>query len=458
MANVLLVDDDVASIALLKRNIEEYGHKVNAVFDAKSALESIRRFKYDVLVTDFNMPEMNGIELTEEVMKLEQDMIVILITAYGSVKLVVEAIRKGAFDYLAKPINKEELMLSIERGLERISLLNENELLKKRLQPENEEVQYLTSSPKVKELVNEAKKVAKTDSTILITGANGTGKEVLAKYIHANSNRNAKQFIVVNCAAIPSLLLESELFGHIKGAFTGAVKDHKGYFEISNNGTIFLDEIGELDPMLQVKLLRVIQEKEFSRVGDTKIQTTDVRIIAATNKDLKKAINDGTFREDLNYRLNVFEFNLPELKERPEDIIFYFEIFVKEIAAQNNKKDIIIDKEVKSILQKYSWPGNIRELKNIAERVTVLCENNVIKKDLLPPSIISSGQNRKTETNDYNKRKNEVIREFEIDFITRYLKINKGNVAATAKAINFHPVSLRQKLSKLGINPNAFKI
>lgn len=458
MANVLLVDDDVASIALLKRNIEEFGHKVNAVFDAKSALENIRRFKYDVLVTDFNMPEMNGIELTEEVLKIEQDMVVILITAYGSVKLVVEAIRKGAFDYLSKPINKEELMLSIERGLERVSLLNENEFLKKSLQSGNEDIEYLTANPKVQDIVNEAKKVAKTDSTILITGANGTGKEVLAKYIHSNSNRKEKQFVVVNCAAIPSLLLESELFGHTKGAFTGAVKDHKGYFEISNNGTIFLDEIGELDTMLQVKLLRVIQEREFSRVGDTKIHTTDVRIIAATNKDLKKAITEGTFREDLYYRLNVFEFNLPELRERPEDINFYFEMFVKEIAEKNNKKDVIIDKEVKSILQKYSWPGNIRELKNIAERVTVLCENNIIKKDLLPSKIISLNQNKKTETNDYNKRKQEIIREFEVNFLTRYLKINKGNVAATAKAINFHPVSLRQKLSKLGINPNAFKI
>ena len=457
MANILLVDDDVASIALLKRYIEEFGHKVNAVFDAKSALESNRRFKYDVLVTNFNMPEMNGIELTEEVMKLEQDMIVILVTAYASIKLVVEAIRKGAFDYLSKPVNKEELMLSIERGLERVSLLNENELLKKRLNSGDDEIQYCTSSVKVKEIVDEARKVARTDSTVLITGANGTGKEVLAKYIHANSNRKEKQFVVVNCAAIPSLLLESELFGHTKGAFTGAVKDHKGYFEISNNGTIFLDEIGELDTMLQVKLLRVIQEKEFSRVGDTKIQTTDVRIIAATNKDLKSAISAGTFREDLYYRLNVFEFNLPGLSERPEDIIFYFEMFVKEIAEKNNKKDIIIDKEIKLILQKYPWPGNIRELKNIAERVTVLCEKNIIKKDLLPPAIILSGQNKKTETNDYNKRKSEVIREFELDFLTRFLKINNGNVAATAKAIKFHPVSLRQKLYKLGINPNAFK-
>lgn len=357
MANVLIVDDEASTIFTLKKILEKGNHSVTAVFDATSAIERVKQFKYDVLVTDFSMPDMNGIELTEKVLQLEPDMIVILVTAFDSIKNVVEAMRKGAYDYMSKPINSDELLLSISRGLEKVNLLNENLLLKQELEKKKESVEYDTSSEQVKAIVQEARKIAETDSSVLITGANGTGKEVLAKFIHNNSQRRDKQFVILNCAAIPSLLLESELFGHVKGAFTGAVKDHKGYFEIANNGTIFLDEIGELDPMLQIKLLRVIQEKEFSRVGDTKILKTNVRIISATNIDLKQAIAQGKFREDLYYRLNVFEFHLPSLVDRPEDILYYFEKFVKQFAELHKKGDLKIDSDVKIALQKYHCPG-----------------------------------------------------------------------------------------------------
>ncbi len=458
MANILLVDDDVASIAVLKKFIEEAGHTVTAVFDAKSALDKTRHFKYDIVVTDFNMPDVNGIELTEEILKIEEDSIVILVTAFASVKSVVDAMRKGAFDYLSKPINKDELVLSITRGLERINLLNENILLKQKINnTEKKDSGYDTSSLELKSLIAEARKVAATDSSVLITGDNGTGKEVLAKFIHNNSLRKDKQFVILNCAAIPALLLESELFGHAKGSFTGAVKDHKGYFEIANNGTIFLDEIGELDTMLQVKLLRVIQEKEFSRVGDTKILSTDVRIITATNKDLKQAILTGKFREDLFYRLNVFEFYLPALKDRREDIKYYFDKFISEFAALHRKNINRIDNEVYKLINKYKWPGNIRELRNIAERVTVLADSPVITVDLLPPTILSASGESYADMNDYKTMKELVLHKFEIDFLERQLKIHKGNVSAVAKAINFHPVSLRQKITKLGLNPNKFK-
>lgn len=458
MANILLVDDDVASIAVLKKHIEEADHNVTAVFDAKSALDKIRHFKYDVVITDFNMPDMDGIELTEEILKVEEDSIVILVTAYASIKSVVDGMRKGAYDYLAKPVNKEELLLSIRRGLEQISMLNENILLKQKLKvSEKKDVKYETSNSAVLSMINEAKKVAATDSSILITGDNGTGKEVLAKFIYNNSLRKDRQFVILNCAAIPALLLESELFGHIKGSFTGAIKDHKGYFEIANNGTIFLDEIGDLDTMLQVKLLRVLQEKEFSRVGDTRILSTDVRIITATNKDLKKAISEGKFREDLYYRLNVFEFHLPSLKERKEDIKYYFDIFVEKFSALHRKHISGIDNGVYRLLNSYNWPGNIRELKNIAERVTVLADSSVITVDLLPPSILSVSDESYIDLNDYKTMKELVFHKFEIDFLEKQLKIHKGNVSAVAKAINFHPVSLRQKISKLGINPQKFK-
>lgn len=460
MARILVVDDEITSIAILKKVLEDAGHKVTTVVDGEKAIEEIKEFKFDILLTDFNMPGMNGIELTEQALRIEPDFIVILITAFATIRSAVDAIRLGAFDYLTKPINKEELLLSIQRGLERVQLLHENILLKQKLdlveKETEEEYNYETSSKEIKDMLAEARKVARTDSTVLITGSNGTGKEVLSKFIHKNSNRKNQQFVVLNCAALPPQLLESELFGHVKGSFTGAVKDHKGYFEIADNGTIFLDEIGEIDTVIQVKLLRVLQEREFSKVGDTRIQSTNVRIIAATNQELKKLILEGRFREDLYYRLNVFEFHLPSLKDRKEDIEFYFEKFIKEFSLTNKKPVPDIDKNVKDVLINYNWPGNIRELKNVAERVSILSEKNKISVDLLPTNILGKATER-TLSADYNDNKESVIKEFEVDFLKKYLKLYKGNVAATAKAINFHPVSLRQKLSKLGIDPREYK-
>jgi len=460
MARILVVDDELTSIAILSRVLEDAGHRVTSVNDGEKAIERIKEFKYDILLTDFNMPGMNGIELTQEALKIEPDFIVILITAYATIRSAVDAIKLGAFDYLTKPVNKEELLLSIQRGLERVQLLHENLLLKQKLerveQNKEDEFVYETASSEIKDMLLEARKVAKTDSTVLITGDNGTGKEVLAKFIYKNSTRKDQQFVVLNCAALPPQLLESELFGHAKGSFTGAIKDHKGYFEIADNGTIFLDEIGEIDTVIQVKLLRVLQEKEFSRVGDTRIQSTNVRIIAATNQDLKKLIADGRFREDLFYRINVFEFHLPSLKNRTEDIEFYFRKFISEFSVKSNKKIPQIEKSVIDTLLHYTWPGNIRELKNLAERVSILSENDKITPDLLPGKILGKSGERKYSA-DYNENKESIIKDFEIEFIKKYLKLYKGNVAATAKAINFHPVSLRQKIAKLGIDPREYK-
>ena len=270
------------------------------------------------------------------------------------------------------------------------------------------------------------------------------------------SNRKNQQFVVLNCAALPPQLLESELFGHVKGSFTGAVKDRKGYFEIADNGTIFLDEIGEIDPVIQVKLLRVLQEREFSKVGDTRLQSTNVRVIAATNKDIKQLIAEGKFREDLYYRLNVFEFHLPSLKDRKEDIKFYFNKFITEQSITQKKPVPVIDVSVENVLLNYEWPGNIRELKNVAERASILCDNGKISLDLLPSNILSN-ESKRNYSADYNENKENVIKDFEITFIKKYLKLCNGNVAATAKTINFHPVSLRQKLTKLGIDPRDYK-
>lgn len=460
MGRILVVDDEATTVAILKKVLEDVGHVVSTVSNGEMALARINEFKYDVMITDFNMPGMNGIELTEKALRIEQDLIVILITAFATIRSAVDAIRIGAFDYLTKPINKEELLLALQRGLERIHLLRENILLKQKLesveQSSEEKFEYLTANKEVKEMLTEVRKVANTDSTILITGSNGTGKEVLSKFIHKTSNRKNQQFVVLNCAALPPQLLESELFGHVKGSFTGAVKDHKGYFEIADNGTIFLDEIGEVDPVIQVKLLRVLQEREFSKVGDTRIQSTNVRVIAATNKDIKQLITEGKFREDLYYRLNVFEFHLPSLKDRKEDIRFYFNKFITEQSIVHKKPLPVVDSSVENVLINYEWPGNIRELKNVAERASILCDNNKITLDLLPSNILGS-ESKRNYSADYNENKENVIKDFEINFIKKYLKLCNGNVAATAKTINFHPVSLRQKLTKLGIDPRDYK-
>jgi len=456
MANILVVDDEITSITIMRKVLEDAGHRVTTVSEGGKAIEIIKEYKFDILLTDFNMPGMNGIELTEQAIKIEPDFIVILITAFATIRSAVDAIKYGAFDYLTKPVNKEELLLAISRGMERVSLLHENILLRQKVDQLEDDDDYGTASKAVKTILAEAKKVAKSDSTILITGGNGTGKEVLAKMIHKNSQRKDQQFVVLNCAAIPTQLLESELFGHVKGSFTGAIKDHKGYFEIADNGTIFLDEIAEIDPLMQIKLLRVLQEREFSKVGDTRIQTTNVRIIAATNQDLKKMIAESKFREDLYYRLNVFEFHLPSLRDRTEDIEYYFKKFLKENSTSNKKALPAIEKNVSDILFNYPWPGNIRELKNVAERVSILCDTNKITLDLLPLNILGGiKENRYSE--DYNENKENIIKDFEINFITKHLKIHKGNVASTAKAINFHPVSLRQKIAKLGIDPRDYK-
>ena len=461
MIKILAVDDDIVSVTILKNFLQKAGYNVTTAIDGESAIELVKKKEFDIVITDFNMPGMNGIELTKEILKFIPNAVIILITAYISVKAALESIKLGAFDYLTKPIDKDELLIAVERGLERMNLLKDSNAVKNKLEDKpDEEFTFRTMNKNIKALLEEVLIAAKSDSTILITGSNGTGKEVLAEYIYRNSLRSDNQFIVVNCAAIPEQLLESELFGHAKGSFTGAIKDHKGYFEIADKGTIFLDEIGEMDPLLQVKLLRVLQQRQFSRVGDPKIIKTNVRIIAATNKNLRKLITEDKFREDLYYRLNVFEYHLLDLKDRVEDITFYFKFFVKEFSHQNNKVINNIKDEVNTALCNYVWPGNVRELKNIAERATVLCRTDTITPELLPSIITEYKSTDITEdeelmishSNDYLENKNALLKEFEIKFIKKHLKLNSGNIKKTAEAINFHPVSLRQKMQKLGIH------
>ncbi|UCD37560.1 MAG: sigma-54-dependent Fis family transcriptional regulator [Fidelibacterota bacterium] len=457
---IAVVDDDRDILNWFKHHLGEAEHEVITAGDGEQGLKMILEWEPDISLIDLKLPGMDGLNVVEEVLKQQPQAVLIIMTAFGTIPSAVEAMRAGACDYLTKPLDLEQVMVMLQKCGVKIALLQENRLLKEQMEQLSRGEIYITENDAIQQLLDQAKSVAATDSTVLVTGESGTGKEVFAKYIHKNSKRFQKQFVVVNCAALSEQLLESELFGHVKGSFTGAYKDHAGYFEVADGGTIFLDETGELSPATQVKLLRVLQDGEFSRVGETKARRTNVRVIAATNRDLQQLMAEGRIREDFYYRINVFEFDLPPLRERPEDIMFYFERFVQEYATQMNKVVPQIDPQVRDILLGYDWPGNIRELKNIAERTTILCnpDTGLISTDLVPDRLAwSTSTETSYQGDDFKKAKELLVKEFEISFITQHLRQQNGNIAATARKIGVHPVFLRQKIANLGIDAKLIK-
>ena len=457
---IAIIDDDPDIHVWFSHYLEENGHEVLSASDGVEGLDLILRETPDVSLIDWKTPQKDGLTLIGEVHKERPETLMIMMTAHSSIQSAVQAIKLGAFDYLTKPLDWDVVDATLLKCDEKISLLRENLLLKEQMEQISRGDLYITESKAIQQLLTQALSVAATDSTVLVTGESGTGKEVFAKYIHKNSQRHRRQFVVVNCAVLSEQLLESELFGHVKGSFTSAYTDHAGYFEVANEGTVFLDEVGELSPSMQVKLLRVLQDGEYSRVGETRIRHTDVRVIAATNRELQQLMMDGAIREDFYYRLNVFEFHLPPLRERPEDIMFYFENFLQELALQMKKNINGVEPEVKDLLLNYDWPGNIRELKNVAERVSILSDpkTGAITVDLFPQRITGApvGENI-YDGDDFKQVKDKMVRDFEVGFIKRHLRDQGGNVAATARKIGMHPVSLRQKIASLGIDTGSFK-
>jgi DNA-binding NtrC family response regulator len=429
---IAIIDDDPDILTWFTYHLSKNGHEVLAAPDGVQGLDLILQQEPDVSLIDWKMPRKDGLTLIKEALRARPQTLAIMMTAHGSVQSAVQAIKLGAFDYLTKPLDLEVVQVTLKKCEEQISLKKENLLLKEQMEQINRGDIYITESQTIQRLLTQAMSVAATNSTVLVTGESGTGKEVFAKYIHKNSQRYRKQFVVVNCAALSEQLLESELFGHVKGSFTSAYSDHAGYFDIADEGTVFLDEVGELSPSMQVKLLRVLQDGEYSRVGETRTRHTDVRVIAATNRELEQLMVEGAVREDFYYRLNVFEFHLPPLRERPEDIIFYFENFLRELALQMNKAINGIEPEVKELLLNYNWPGNIRELKNVAERVSILSDPNTgtISVDLFPQRITGAQVREQAYTSDdFKQVKDDVVKDFEVSFITRHLREQGGNVA-----------------------------
>ncbi len=390
METILVVDDEPNYRIILEELLEDEGFEVLTASDGVKALEIAHETDIDLIVTDMQMPGMNGVELLAEAKKRWPDIPIIMVTAFGEIDKAVSAMQAGAFNFLSKPFKNDELIANIKKAIEHHSILRDNTRLRKEAKERCNFSGMIGKNRKMQQVYSLIEKVAPTRTSVLITGESGTGKELIAKAIHYNSDREKAPFITVNCAALPDTLLESELFGHEKGAFTGAIFLRKGRFERADTGTLFLDEIGEMAIGLQAKLLRIIQEQTFERVGGSTELKVDVRILAATNKDLKEEVKNGTFREDLYYRLNVLNIHVPPLRERMDDIPLLARYFVENFSREMEKPTLTISQEALGFLTSLPWDGNIRELENTIERASILCNQNIIEPEDVQPDTLSA--------------------------------------------------------------------
>jgi len=447
--NLLIVDDEQGQREILSGYLKKKGYTVYQASSGTEGIQSVKNYPIDIIISDFKMPDKTGIELLEVVKSINPEISFVMVTAFGTVENAVKAMRLGAYDYLAKPIDLDELDILLERIIENKNLKSENQNLKQQLEERFKISSIISQSPRMEEAVNLAARVAESKATVLITGENGTGKEVLAKAIHFISPRKNNPFIAVNIPALSENLMESEIFGHERGAFTGADKMKKGRFELADKGTIFLDEIGDVPMPMQVKLLRVLQEQQIERVGGTETIPIDVRIIAATNQNLEKKIKDGTFREDLFYRLNIVAIKIPPLRERKEDILPLIEFFLSKYANENKKEAFTISKEAVDQLMKYSYPGNVRELENSIERAVVLARGNTLTQNDLPMSIKGFNREEVSELTEGNLV--EKVEALERKLILNALTKSNGNQTQAGKLLGLTERNLRYKLQKYGI-------
>jgi DNA-binding NtrC family response regulator len=447
---ILLIDDDDSLRRVVEYNLREDGYQVVTAADGRSGLQRFQESDVDLVLTDVRMPEMDGVELLAHLKAMRQDLPVIMLTAHGTIDSAVEAMKVGAFDYLTKPFSRDQLKASVRKALELGALATENRQLRQIVRERFSFASMIAGSRAMRDVTDTASRVAASDTTVLLEGESGTGKELLAKAIHVNSTRSRGPFVTVNCAAIPDNLLESELFGHRRGAFTGAVADKQGKFETANRGTIFLDEVGELPLLLQVKILRVLQEREVDKVGETRPVKVDVRVIAATNRDLEKMIADGTFREDLYYRLAVVSIRVPPLRERSDDIPLLVDHFLAKHAEHLGRPRPSVDKAVYSAFNFYSWPGNIRELENVVERALVLDRDGVLGLDDLPDRLKATAQrigNLRIELPDEGISLEDVEREL----LLAALEKHNWNQTRAAAYLNITRSTLLYRMQKFGL-------
>jgi len=442
--HLVVVDDDQDVLESLTRALEDLRRDIRPFSQARDALENIRREPPAVVITDLKMPGMDGLQLLQQVKRVHPDIQVVVITGHGSIDEAVSAMKQGAYDFIPKPFKTEEILAVIGRAFEKAALLEENSLLREKLVRARPTAFETGKSAAFRELLDEAVQAASSEATILILGESGTGKEVLANYICSHSPRSPRPFVTVNCAAIPENLIEAELFGYKKGAFTGAYQDKKGRFQEAHEGTLFLDEVGELPLSMQSKLLRVLQEGEISPVGGSS-QKVNVRILAATNKNLRKMVGEGLFREDLFYRLNVIPLVIPPLRDRREDLNSYIAYFLAKYCLKNRRENISISEEAMQLMERYGWPGNVRELENAIERAVILCQGNQITPRNLPPEI----QGQASETMELPFRSGSTLEEMELVIIENALKRNQGDRGKTAQELGIGVRTLYRKVMEI---------
>jgi two-component system NtrC family response regulator len=445
--SILLIDDDESLRRVMEFSLAEAGYAVSAVPGGEEGLRLFEKNSFDAVVTDITMRGMGGMEVLKRVQERDARVPVIIITAYGTIESAVEAMKQGAFDYVTKPFNRDELRLILERALRMRRLEHENVELRAEIRDRHRFEGMIGNSEKVRSVMDMAGRVAVSDASVLITGESGTGKELLAKGVHYNSPRADGPFVAVNCAAIPETLIESELFGHVKGAFTGAVRDKEGKFERAGGGTLFLDEIGELRIDLQAKILRALQEKTVDRVGGSRPVPVDVRVIAATNRDIERAVKDGKFREDIYYRLSVITLHMPPLRERKEDIPLLVEYFLKKY---NPSVEVALEPEALAALMAYGWPGNVRELENAIERASVLRRGNVISRSELPDRLIRGAMG--VEDIILNLPEEGIsLEDLEKSLIVKALEKHKGNQTRAAEYLGITRPTLIYRMEKYGL-------
>ncbi len=452
---ILVIDDDASLRRVLEYNLQDAGYQV---FTAANGEEGLALFAEEapvLVISDMKMPGMDGMQLLKAIKERSPETLVIMVTAFGTIDVAVDAMKAGAYDYITKPFNRDELRLTVAKALKFCGLTVENRRLKDELADKTDYQTIVGSSKAMGRVFEIVRKVADTEASVLLTGESGTGKELVARSIHQQSGRRHAPFIAINCAAIPRDLLESELFGHVKGAFTGAIKDKTGKFQLADGGTLFLDEVGELPLELQPKLLRALQEKVIEPVGGTKEHRLDVRIVAATNLDMDKALIEATFREDLYYRLAVIPIHLPSLRERPEDITLLLRYFCKKHQADA----VVFDAGATAALNTYGWPGNVRELENLVERLMIMRSGNVITVNDLPDKIlngamisgasINSGKVVNLPVGGYS------LEQLEREVVTEALEHNRWNQTAAAKFLRIPRHTLIYRMEKYGITPSA---
>ncbi len=451
-ARILLIDDDESFRKILDYNLKKEGYEVASAPDGKKGLKRLETESFGIVITDMKMPDMDGMEVLRRVKTKHPETIVIMITAHGSIEMAVEAMREGAYDYITKPLNRDALFMTLEKALQYQDLKEENLRLKEELGERFRVGRILGTSPVITALVQQIERVAETDATVLITGETGAGKDLAARAIHYNSPRKDHALIEVNCAAIPKDLLESELFGHAKGAFTGASRDRKGKFLAANRGTLFLDEIGIMDMGLQAKLLGVLQDHQVTRVGEEKPVGVDVRILAATNTGLRAAVEAGRFREDLYYRLNVVPLHVPPLREHREDIPLLAEHFTKVYAPGKN---VEVQEDVLEAFKAYDWPGNVRELQNVIERMLIFLTGDTLGPESLPQEVVQSRLTIKVQGEGCIQLPPEGVplEALEREIVVKALEMNGWNQARAAKFLQVPRHILLYRMEKYSIHP-----